>query len=75
MKDSSPDIVVQLSLKVSSPGVAVLYPGPQPVARLLLAPLSLAGAVGHESVRLISDSLGLCARGVSTKILGIIQDI
>ena len=59
---SSPDVVVQFSLEISSPGVAVLYPGAQPVAGLLLAPLRLAGAVGHESVRLISDSLGLCAR-------------
>ena len=68
--DVSPDVVVQLSLKISSPGVAVLYPGPEPVARLLLAPLRLAGAVGHQGVRLISDPLGLCARGVSPVIRG-----
>ena len=61
----SPDVVVQLRLEICPPGVAVLYPGPQPVARLLLAPLGLAGAVCHESVRLISDPLRLCAGGVS----------
>ena len=68
--DVSPDVVVKLSLKISSPGVAVLYPGPEPVARLLLAPLRLAGAVGHESVRLISDPLRLCARGMGARIPG-----
>ena len=62
---ASPDVVVQLSLEICPPGVAVLYPGPEPVARLLLAPLGLAGAVGHESVRLISDSLRFSAGGVS----------
>ena len=62
---ASPDVVVQLSLEICPPGVAVLYPGAEPVARLLLAPLGLAGAVGHESVRLISDPLRLCAGGVS----------
>ena len=64
----SPDVVVQLRLEISSPGVAVLYPGAQPVAGLLLAPLRLAGAVGHESVRLISDPLRLCARGMGARI-------
>ena len=70
MSLSSPDVVVQFSLEISSPGVAVLYPGAQPVAGLLLAPLRLAGAVGHESVRLISDPLRLCAGGVSPAIIG-----
>ena len=64
----SPDVVVQLCLKVCPPGVAVLYPGAEPVAGLLLAPLGLAGAVGHESVRLISDPLRLCAGRVSPAI-------
>ena len=64
----SPDVVVQLSLEVCPPGVAVLYPGAESVARLLLAPLGFAGAVGHESVRLISDPLRLCARGMGARI-------
>ena len=64
---SSPDVVAQFSLEISSPGVAVLYPGPEPVARLLLAPLRLAGAVGHEGVRLISDPLRLGSRRVSAE--------
>ena len=66
----SPDVVVKLSLEICPPGVAVLYPGAEPVAGLLLAPLRLAGAVGHESVRLISDPLRLCAGGVSPAIIG-----
>ena len=42
----SPDVVVKLGLEVGPPGVAVLDPGAESVAGLLLRPLGLGGAVG-----------------------------
>ena len=60
----SPDVVVKLGLEVGPPGVAVLDPGAESVAGLLLRPLGLGGAVGDQSVRLIPDPFRLGAARV-----------
>ena len=63
----SPDVVVEFGLEVGSPGVAVLDPGAESVAGLLLRPLGLGGAVGDQSIRLIPNPFRLGAARVGAK--------